>query len=475
MPLPILSHHPPPTNDDLIRFYHRSALHWARQTAEDEAAIDIGVALLNRTFADAREANYLLDASLPDGTSPADAVRLVDAHFAGAKTRCGKWVMNPSQPTERTAPLADHLLASGFQREAVDIMYLSGRPKKPINEVAGLTIIPARASFRHARQLLAEWIGDRPQKLVDLLMLNLEDPQTDALIALNNGTPAALVAVLPVGDIGCIENIFVSAAFRNRGIGRTMMSRRWRFAPARYSSTCSSRAIRSTCRRSRCIAAQALNASANTRFIMPLKPALKLYREIASPRRGVFSGTFHPLPCRQLSIDRAELIDESREREKLKRLGLGHVGDRPLQRSVLLQIQDATGQISLALRADQQRGVAIFQQLADGVACGRNDRQSARHADRDRQRRDRSRCGHQAWSRTRPAVLQIRSRVPVVALRSESKPLTARDPRDFGSARSPARDPTPAACISGPARAELSRSTSPAHDRPSASTRRQRG
>src|SRR5262249_33615712 len=138
---------------------------------------------------------------------------------------CWKWVLNPALPAERTTPLADHLLALAFERQDLDIMYLAGQPQSPIHEVGGLTIIPARASFRHARQLLEEWTAAYSPLMPDLLMLNLEDPQTDALLALKDGTPAAFVAILPVGEIGCIEDVFVSETFRGQGIGRTMMSR----------------------------------------------------------------------------------------------------------------------------------------------------------------------------------------------------------------------------------------------------------
>ena len=88
------------------------------------------------------------------------------------------------------------------------------------------SIIPARASFRHARQLAEEssrdW--DTPQ-LADAWMLHLEDPQCDAILALKDGVAAALVIVLTIGEIGGIQDVFVSAAFRGQGIGRTMMSR----------------------------------------------------------------------------------------------------------------------------------------------------------------------------------------------------------------------------------------------------------
>jgi GNAT superfamily N-acetyltransferase len=224
MPLPILSS-PHASPEDLIRFYHRTALHWARQIAEDETALDVGVALYNRTFNDAGEANILLDASLPEGMTAAQAVDLVNAHYAAARVRCRKWVLNPALPGERTAPLAEHLLSIGCTRQDLDIMYLAARPPAPIEEVGGLTIIPARASFKHARELLVEWTARYHPQMPDLTMLNLEDAQTEALIALKDGTPAAFVAVLPVGEIGCIEDVFVSEPFRRQGIGRTMMSR----------------------------------------------------------------------------------------------------------------------------------------------------------------------------------------------------------------------------------------------------------
>ena len=226
MPLPILSHHPKPTPQDLVRFYHRCDLHWHRHLAEDETALDVGVALSNREFPQVDDANLILDASLPPGMSPADAAKLVDDHFAAAGTRCGKWVLNPSAPPEQTQPVADHLLATGQHREDQDVMYLAARPAGAIEEVGGLTIIPARASYRHVRELVAEATAGRDiPKLADAEMLHFEDPQTDALLAMKDDTPVAWVSVLTVGEMGEIEDLFVSAKFRRQGIGRTMMSR----------------------------------------------------------------------------------------------------------------------------------------------------------------------------------------------------------------------------------------------------------
>ena len=227
MPLPILSS-PHATPEDLIRFYHRCELHWCRQTAEDETVLDVGTALANRALPLVHMANVVLDASLPEGVGAEAAAKEVDDHFrTAANTRCWKWILNPSAPADRKTPLADYLTAHGYARQDYDIMYLGGgAPVRPIEEIPGLTIIPVRASFRHARRLVEEATArwSLPQ-VVEADMLHFEDPQTDALLAMKDGVPAAWVSVLTVGEMGCIEDVFVSEPFRRQGIGRTMMSR----------------------------------------------------------------------------------------------------------------------------------------------------------------------------------------------------------------------------------------------------------
>lgn len=226
MRLPILQARDQPTEDDLVRYFHRTELQWCRQLAEDETQLDVGVALSNSALSSVWDANQVLDAALPDGLSPADAVAEVSAHFASRQSRCAKWVMNPALPHERTAPLAEYLRAGGYQPSGFDILYLTGMPSKPVREVAGLTIIPARASFRHARALAEEsWKQWMTPGLVDATMLHLEDPQSDSWLALKDGRAVAIVTVQATGEIGCIEDLFVSQEFRGQGIGRTMMSR----------------------------------------------------------------------------------------------------------------------------------------------------------------------------------------------------------------------------------------------------------
>jgi ribosomal protein S18 acetylase RimI-like enzyme len=225
MPLPILNNRDV-SPDDLVRLFHRTELHWARQVAEDEVTLECGVAMVTPALPRVHMANQLLDGFMPDDMSPADVVAHVDETYRAAGVRCCKWTINPSMPPERTRPLEEHLLSNGFRRETFDLMYLKGRPAGTIEEVSGLKIIPARASFRHARQLIEKIVAHwNTPELVDAMMSHYDDPHTDALLALKDGEAAAIVEVLSVGELGCIEGLDVAEHFRGQGIGRTMMSR----------------------------------------------------------------------------------------------------------------------------------------------------------------------------------------------------------------------------------------------------------
>src|SRR3954454_15753666 len=104
MSLPILQSHTEPTPENLVRLFHRTELHWVRHLGE-EAQLDAGVAFTNHELAAVGEANGVMDAALPPGVSPVEAVDEVHQHFAAAGTTCLRWLMNPAAPEERTRPL----------------------------------------------------------------------------------------------------------------------------------------------------------------------------------------------------------------------------------------------------------------------------------------------------------------------------------------------------------------------------------
>jgi ribosomal protein S18 acetylase RimI-like enzyme len=224
MPLPVLNARGGATPTDLLRYFAKAELHWTQHVAEAEE-LEFGVALTSREFPGVFFANRMLNAALPEGMTAAQVVTAAEAHFARAGLRCQCWTLDPAAPGARTDALGEHLSSLGFRRDANDVMYLQGTPAA-IQEVGNLSIIPARASFRHVRELLTEALEKyHHPPLAEASMLHLDDPHVDALIALRDGAAAAYVAVLSVGDVGAIEEVFVSAAYRNQGIGRTMMSR----------------------------------------------------------------------------------------------------------------------------------------------------------------------------------------------------------------------------------------------------------
>jgi ribosomal protein S18 acetylase RimI-like enzyme len=105
-------------------------------------------------------------------------------------------------------------------------MLLQQLPTHPTREIPGLKIIPARASFRHARQLFEESAArHKTMQVADADMLHLDDPHWDALLALKDGRPVAHIGVLGAGEVGRIDNVYVAQSHRKQGVGSLMMSR----------------------------------------------------------------------------------------------------------------------------------------------------------------------------------------------------------------------------------------------------------
>ena len=227
MSLPILQVRQEPTAADLVRLFHRTDAHWVEQLSEP-VALEAGTAYANVEFSEVWDANNFRDAALHGDMTPRQALDEVNAHYAARGTRCAYWVMNPSAAEEQTRPLVEHLLAAGYRAQIDEILYLRRIAQRPVPEIAGLKVIPARASYRHARLLATEKASERwggLEQLVEAHLQDLDNPHFDALLALKDDCPVACLGVLAVGELGRIENVYVSKDFRRQGIGRMMMSR----------------------------------------------------------------------------------------------------------------------------------------------------------------------------------------------------------------------------------------------------------
>jgi len=218
MGLPVIQHRHAPSDSDLLRLFHHSESRYVESLA-DTAPLDVGTAYANPKLPAVYDANHIRDVALPPDMSPQEAIQLVDTHFARAGTRCAYWVMNPSAPAN---PMADHLLSLGYTALRSEVMLLRRLSRNEVPAPPGLSIIPARASYRHVRSLVEESMDGQPQ-FAEAAVLHLDDPQWSELLALRDGQAIARVGVLAVGEVGRIGNLYVAAASRRQGVGRFIL------------------------------------------------------------------------------------------------------------------------------------------------------------------------------------------------------------------------------------------------------------
>jgi GNAT superfamily N-acetyltransferase len=225
MPLPILNHPTSPGGEDLLRFYDHTQKLWSEHLAE-AVQLDVGTAYANVELPGVDDANRILDAALPDGMTAAAAVKAAHESYLGRGGRCMAWVMNPSAPFQQNRPLIEYLLESGFAHRRAAVMYLKKANAQVPPSPVRLQIIPARASFRHVRVLAEEFAAQRrvPQ-LADAVLLHLDDPHWDSFLALDGTIPVGMAGVMTAGNVGRIDQVFVSESYRRRGAGKLLISR----------------------------------------------------------------------------------------------------------------------------------------------------------------------------------------------------------------------------------------------------------
>jgi ribosomal-protein-alanine N-acetyltransferase len=184
------------------------------------------MAYSNPELAGVFDANNVRDVALAEGMTPAQAVEIVRDHFVAKGVKCAYWVMNPSAPVEKTRPMVEHLLSLGYAENVSDILLLDRIPGVAVPVVGGVRVIPARASFKHAKALFEEsarkW---KTPELADAIMMHMDDPHWDALLAIKDGVAVAHGGVLAVGEVGRIDEVYVAEAHRGKGLGMMMMAR----------------------------------------------------------------------------------------------------------------------------------------------------------------------------------------------------------------------------------------------------------
>jgi GNAT superfamily N-acetyltransferase len=219
--LPIIEVNSTPSKQDLIRFFHQAMQHWRRHLGE-ETPCDVGMAVVDKNEP---AFNVLMDAAIEPNGTVESAMRAVEAVFASFGG-CRAWIMNPSAPEEQTGPLVERLTAKGFQSVARTILYLPN-PSVPANSDSGnLKIIPARAAYTAVSQLGEAAAGELGRKeLADAAIRHLDDGHYDALIAFEDNRPVGRVGVLAIGEVGLVEELYVTPDCRGRGVETILLAR----------------------------------------------------------------------------------------------------------------------------------------------------------------------------------------------------------------------------------------------------------
>jgi hypothetical protein len=195
MSLPVIQHRTPSSDNDLVRLFHQALARSTSHTAEPHV-LDVGTAYCNAQLPLVHDANHLHDGALAAGMLAGDAVALAETFYGSQGSRCAYWTMNPAAPAEMREPLVAHLTSLGYQAKVTDILVLERVAGAAPSPPEGLTLIPARASFRHVRELLERIAAEygHPQQVAESWMMHLDEPHWDAVLALRGGKAVAYAA-----------------------------------------------------------------------------------------------------------------------------------------------------------------------------------------------------------------------------------------------------------------------------------------
>ncbi|MFO0840117.1 MAG: GNAT family N-acetyltransferase [Phycisphaerae bacterium] len=189
-------------------------------------------AYVNETHPNLPTCNFVGEVALRgDGAACWDEVQ---RFFAERQATCSRWIPSAEQlPEELDALLAPH----GFvRRESVaNILHREAAPPDP-----RIRVLAARAMRRAYTQIASRRALEHPRwsdALTSVQLERLNDAQYDAFVALRGDEPLAMAALLQVGEIGRLCDMYVIPEARRQGIGAAMVSyliataKRWRLRP----------------------------------------------------------------------------------------------------------------------------------------------------------------------------------------------------------------------------------------------------
>lgn len=228
MELPIAKQSYLPSVESLVRALKRADVVTARMAAE-QTELPGALAFTNTQRPCVPMVNFAAEVAVPEGTSAAQVIDTIEAHFAERGTRCGWLIGNDLTWPEALAQAAE---ARGYKRSDPSQVYLLDHFAPPPAEPADqLQIIPARAAYRPLREFLrhaaSHEYGASPEvaeQMADTHIDHLDEPRLELFLGRLDGRIVGLAGVVTLGNIGVIYWVYTDPEHRRRGVARRLMT-----------------------------------------------------------------------------------------------------------------------------------------------------------------------------------------------------------------------------------------------------------
>ena len=186
------------------RIYHRALELWCSHVA-DEAPFGTASVYANAKLAAIPEANCIIGQITPD------QLPRITAYFQQARLNPVAWYLPGGQEL------------SPLRETSLTLLQLGTIPFNLPLTHPDLTIIPARASFRHVRQIASAMFPNfPPDQAAEAACCHLDDSHVDALLAIKGSQAVGYASILSTGDAGMIMDFFILPDFRHCGYGRAL-------------------------------------------------------------------------------------------------------------------------------------------------------------------------------------------------------------------------------------------------------------
>ena len=219
--LSILRH----TAGDLVRLYAHTERAWLAVLG-GSTPLEGGLAITAPDLRRVPEANCMLEAAIPTGATAEEVVVEAEAHFSSIGLVCQRWEPAAWATPLSVTPLMDHLSALGWTERLNRLMRLGDARTQSPALPEGISFLPERAALRQAETLAriaAAERGNEPQR-AEAYMRHLDDPHVESIVALADRQAIGRIAILAMGEVGRIDELYVKPESRRQGIGQALIA-----------------------------------------------------------------------------------------------------------------------------------------------------------------------------------------------------------------------------------------------------------